>query len=106
MLDIVERYCDRTGMIVNVAKTNVMVMEHFRIPAKLTYKGERITEVREFKYLGVIIDDTGGIDVHMEDRRKKMKAMEWRMVGLTLDKYGLSPITGSQVTRAMAIQVG
>jgi hypothetical protein len=57
-LGVLERYCERWGLTVNVEKTKVVVFPaSSRVAARpaprLTYRGERLATAPSFRYLGV-----------------------------------------------------
>ena len=61
-LDILADFCAARGLTVNVKKTKAMVFEHRKgdTPA-LTYAGDAIEQVDEFKYLGMMMHGTKGL---------------------------------------------
>ena len=61
-LDILEAYCDRWNLTVNIAKTKVVVFQKGgRLPAQLqfTFKGSNIEIVNKFWYLGIVFTSGG-----------------------------------------------
>ena len=62
-LDLLLNYCNIWKLIVNVAKTKVMVFRKGgMLPQNMSfyYNGERLEIVKEFKYLGMFFFTTGG----------------------------------------------
>ena len=61
-LDILEAYCDRWNLTVNIAKTKVVVFRKGgRLPTQLqfTFKGSNIEIVNKFCYLGIVFTSGG-----------------------------------------------
>jgi len=69
MIDKLANYCERWDLVVNLAKSKVVV---FRKPSMLkksfgwTYNGVKIEIVKEYKYLGVLFTSSGRFSVHMD----------------------------------------
>jgi hypothetical protein len=62
-IDVLSEFADCFGLVVNVAKTNIVVFRHDRAPVAdhWTYKGLLIPIVSSFKYLGVMFHEKSGV---------------------------------------------
>lgn len=70
MLKVLQKYTERRGLIVNVAKSKVL---RFSGSGRLSggkwiYGGEEMEEVRSFKYLGFVFQIKGIYSEHIKDR--------------------------------------
>ncbi|KMQ82463.1 rna-directed dna polymerase from mobile element jockey-like protein, partial [Lasius niger] len=68
-----ERYLDRKGLKLNVEKTKVMRFRKGGRKKKIDWrwKGKRIEEVKEFKYLRYTFKVNGSQELHIKERRRK-----------------------------------
>ena len=60
MIDKLDATCEQYGMAMNAKKTKTMIVE--KTPEKqceVNVKGQRLTQVKQHKYLGTIIEHTG-----------------------------------------------
>ena len=77
-LATLERYCDENNLTVNVEKSKVIVIRKARkspLDNQLIYKGKVIEEVKEFEYLGIVIQScTWSFRKHTTQRIDKAKA--------------------------------
>lgn len=68
-LELLERFCEVSGMTVNVQKTKVVVFRNQqKMPMEVafTYKGQPVEVVDEFKYLGLIFHSYRGFEHALE----------------------------------------
>ena len=60
MIDMLDATCEQYGMAMNAKKTKTMIVE--KTPEKqceVNVKGQRLTQVKQYKYLGTTIEHTG-----------------------------------------------
>ena len=84
-LDILEAYCDRWKLTVNIAKTKVMVFRKGgRLPLNLTFtfKGSNLERVNKFCYLGMVFT-AGGSSF---ETQKTLAGLALKAI-FTLNKY-------------------
>jgi len=63
-LDVLQAFCCERQLTVNVKKTKVVVFEVGKSVCQVfQYKGEAIKQLNSFKYLGVELHDTKGMQV-------------------------------------------
>ena len=66
-LNILQSFCDKRGLTVNVKKTKVVVFEGKQSQSPtFTYAGAEIEQVEEFKYLGICFHATRGLSCAIE----------------------------------------
>ena len=65
-LNILEIYCQKWQLVVNIKKTRVMILNS-RTHVTFTYSSEELETVCEFKYLGVIIHKSGTFTSAIKD---------------------------------------
>jgi len=74
MIRRLERYLEEKRLELNVEKTKIMRFRKGGGRKKKVdwrWKGRRIEEVKEFKYLGYTLMQNGGQEAHIRERRKK-----------------------------------
>ncbi len=60
MIDKLDATCEQYGMAMNAKKTKTMIVE--KTPEKqceVNIKGQRLTQVTQYKYLGTTVENTG-----------------------------------------------
>ena len=90
-LRILEQFCRDRGLVVNVAKTKVIVFQHRKTACPAFYfGGEEIARVDAFKYLGIVFHGTRGLSCAIEQlavaARKALFAMLGRCRQLRIHK--------------------
>jgi len=86
-----EKYIKEKGLEVNVEKSKVLRFRKGGGRDKRVewwWKGERIEEVKEFKYLGFTFQKNGGLDGHIRDRVKKGAAVMGQVWGIGKRRFG------------------
>lgn len=81
MIERLEEYLNGKKMKLNAEKTEIVRFRKrgSRESKKVwRWKGKRIEEVREFKYLGYVLQKNGGQEAQIRDRRKKATAIMGR----------------------------
>jgi hypothetical protein len=72
------QYCDENHMELNVKKTTEMIVDFRKsrkvVPELVVIKGSKIERVREYKYLGVMIDEKLNFNAHIEYIESKLKS--------------------------------
>lgn len=74
MLSRLEWYADKKGLEVNPEKTKVMRFKKGGGRRKIIdwrWKGKKLEEVKEFKYLGYTFQSNGGQKAHLKDRGRR-----------------------------------
>jgi len=74
MISRLERYLEEKGLNLNVEKTKIIRFRKGggrRHKVDWRWKGKKIEEVREFKYLGYTMMQNGGQEAHIRERRRK-----------------------------------
>lgn len=70
MLDILQNYCAKWRLSVNVGKTKTMSFRKStrskRTEVNVKFDGQMIEQVSDYKYLGVVVDEVLGFKLHME----------------------------------------
>ena len=59
MIDKIDATCEQCGMAMNAKKSKTMIVE--KTPEKqceVNVKGHRLTQVKQYKYLGTTVDHT------------------------------------------------
>lgn len=90
MIRRLEKYFERKKLEVNVGKTKVM---RFRkgggrnTTVDWRWRGKKIEEVKEFKYLGYVFKKNGGQEAHIKDRIKKAAAVMKEAWGIGRRKF-------------------
>ena len=60
MIDKLDATCEQYGMAMNAKKTKTMIVEKTREKqCEVNVKGQRLTQVNQYKYLGTTVDNTG-----------------------------------------------
>ncbi len=73
-LDILQEYCNKWDLTVNIDKTKCMVFANGNLKVKpLTYDGNRLEMVQTYKYLVLIINRNGNFNETIEARIAKTK---------------------------------
>lgn len=91
MIRRMEKYMEKKRPEVNVGKTKII---RFRTGGgrerrvEWRWKGKRIEEVKEFKYLGYVFKQSGGQEAHIRDRVKKAGVVMRQVWGIGKRKFG------------------
>jgi len=91
MIERLEAYLDGKGLELNREKTKVM---RFRRGggrmgrASWRWKGRKMEEVREFRYLGYTLQRNGGQEAHVRDRVAKAAAILGQVWGIGKRRFG------------------
>jgi len=91
MIRCLEKYLKEKGLELNVGKTKVLRFKKGAGREKKLewwWRGERIEEVREFRYLGFIFQRNGGRELHVKERVKKGAAVMGQVWGIGKRKFG------------------
>src|SRR5678816_4114816 len=104
---LVERFgrvCKRSGLKVNVDKSEVMVVSEDRPRCEVMLDGEQLEQVSEFKYLGYMLDEKG-----TDDAECSRKVVNGRKVAgaikFLVDVKGLSSECARVLHEGMLLQV-
>lgn len=86
-----EGYLKRKKLEMNVEKTKVIRFKKGggrRDKRVWRWRGKVIEEVKEFRYLGYIMQKNGGQEAHVRERRKKVAALLGRVWGIGKRRFG------------------
>lgn len=84
MIVRLENYLEKKGLELNVKKTKMMRFRKggVRIEKRdWKWKGKKLEEVKEYKYLGYTLQRNGGQEAHVKERIKKSSSDDGRGVG-------------------------
>jgi tRNA (Thr-GGU) A37 N-methylase len=89
-LDVLQAFCRECQLTVNVKKTKVVVFEaHKSMCQVFQYEGEAIEQLNSFKYLGVELHGTKGMQAATQrlvmSRKKGVFALRRKCASLTQD---------------------
>ena len=79
MIDKLDATCEQNGMAMNAKKTNTMIVE--KTPEKqceVNVKGQRLTQVKKYKYLGTTVENTGQCKTELANRINQAKIAFWK----------------------------
>lgn len=74
MISRLERYLDMKRLELNMEKTKIMRCRKGggrKKKIEWRWKGKKIEEVKEFKYLGYMMKESGGQETHIKERKRK-----------------------------------
>lgn len=98
-LNIWNQALQKRGMKINKQKTKVMTMGDTRMNIEI--EGTKIEQVERFKYLGVVIDNTGKQDAEINERIEKSIKLYYAMNSKFLHKKEISRQTKMNVYKAV-----
>ncbi len=79
MIDKLDATCEQYGMAMNAKKTKTMIVE--KTPEKqceVNVKGQRLTQVKQYKYLGTTVENTGQCKTEVANRINQAKIAFWK----------------------------
>ena len=79
MIDKLDATCEQYGMAMNAKQTKTMIVE--KTPEKqcgVNVKGQRLTQVKQYKYLGTTIEHTGLCKTEVAQRIHQAKIAFWK----------------------------
>ena len=79
MIDKRDATCEQYGMAMNAKKTKTMIVE--KTPEKqceVTVQGQRLTQVKQYKYMGTTIEHTGQCKTEVAHRINQAKIAFWK----------------------------
>lgn len=91
MMERLEGFLDRKRLELNTGKTKIV---RFRkgggreTKKDWKWKGKRIEEVNEYKYLGYVLQKNGGQEAQIRKRRRKASAIMGQIWGIGKRKFG------------------
>lgn len=89
MMERLEGYLERKKLELNTGKTKIM---RFRKgggrTARKIWKWKTIEEVKEFRYLGYVLQKNGGQEVHIKNRIKRATTVMGQVWGIGKRKFG------------------
>ena len=91
MIRRMEKYMEKKRLEVNVEKTQIIRFRKGGGRARVMewrWKGRRIEEVKEFKYLGYVFKKNGRKKAHVRDRVKKAEVIMRQAWGIGKRKFG------------------
>lgn len=91
MIGRLEEYMERKGLELNVSKTKVMRFKKGEGRMKKRewrWRGKKMEEVKEFRYLGYMLQRNGGQEAHIKERIKRAAAIMGEIWGIGKRKFG------------------
>ncbi|XP_071577986.1 uncharacterized protein [Temnothorax nylanderi] len=91
MMERLERYLDKKRLELNAEKTKIMRFRRGggRMVKKVWWwKGRKVEEVKEFRYLGYTLQRNGGQEAHVKERVKKAAAVMGKVWGIGKRRFG------------------
>lgn len=85
MIICLEKYCDMWNLIVNLAKSKILIFKNGGRPAekeKWWYKNERIEVVSAYQYLGILLTPTLNMEQHFKNKVATAKMALFNLSGL------------------------
>ena len=79
MIDKLDATCEQYGMTMNAKKIKTMIIE--KTPEKqceVNIKGQRLTQVKQYKYLGTTVENTGQCKTEVANRINQVKVAFWK----------------------------
>ena len=66
-LNNLERYCDKNSLVVNIAKSKLVIFHKGRLPkSEIFYKQPQLERVNEFTYLGITLSSQMSFSSHLK----------------------------------------
>lgn len=91
MMGRLEGYLDGKRLEVNTEKTKVMRFRKGRgrqIKRDWKWKGRKIEEVKEYRYLGYMLQKNGGQETHIKDRTRSAAVIMGQVWGVGKRRFG------------------
>ena len=79
MIDKLDATCEQYGMAMNAKMTKTMIVE--KTPEKqceVNVKGQRLTQIKQYKYLGTTVENTGQCETDVANRINQAKIAFWK----------------------------
>ena len=80
MIDKLDATCEQYGMAMNARKTITLIVE--KTPEKqqceVNVKGQWLTQVKQYKYLGTTVENTGQCKTKVANRINQAKIAFWK----------------------------
>ena len=78
-IDKLDATCEQYGMAMNAKKTKTMILEKTsEKQCEVNVKGQRLTQVKQYKYLGTTIEHTGQCKTEVAQRINQAKIAFWK----------------------------
>ena len=79
MIDKLDATCEQYGMAMNAKKTKTKIVEKTsEKQCEVNVKGQRLTQVKQYKYLGTTIEHTGQCKTEVAQRINQAKIAFWK----------------------------
>ena len=79
MIDKLDATCEQYGMAMNAKKTKTMILEKTsEEQCEVNVKGQRLTQVKQYKYMGTTIEHTGQCKTEVAQRINQAKIAFWK----------------------------
>ena len=79
MIDKLDATCQQYGMAMNAKKTKTMIVEKTaEKQCEVNVKGQRLTHVKQYKYLGTTVENTGECKTEVANRINQVKIAFWK----------------------------
>ena len=83
MIDTLDATCEQYGMAMNAKKTKTMIVD--KTPQKqceVNVKGQRLTQLKQYKYLGTTIEHTGQCKTEVAQRINQARIVFWEKANI------------------------
>ena len=93
MIDKLDATCEQYGMAMNAKKTKTMIVE--KTPEKqceVNVKGQRLTQVKQYKYLGTTVENTGQCKTEVANRINQAKIAFWKKPTILRSNTSISDV--------------
>ena len=79
VIDKLDVTCEQYGMVNNAKKSKTMIVEKtHEKQCEVNVKGQRLTQVKQYKYLGTTVENTGQCKTEVANRINQTKIAFWK----------------------------
>lgn len=96
-LDIWKKTMEEEGMNINADKTKILVIGEQNIDTEIKVDNVKIEQVKEYKYLGILLDETGKQEAEINERVGKTIKLYYAMNQKFINKREISKQTKVKV---------
>ena len=83
MIDKLDATCEQYGMAMNAEKTKTLIAEKTpETQCEVNVKGQRCTQVKQYKYLGTPVENTGQCKTEVANRINQAKIAFWKKANI------------------------
>ena len=90
MIEKLDVTCEQYGMAMNAKKTKTMIVEKtLEKQCEVNVKGQRLTQVKQYKYMGTTIEHTGQCKTEVAQRINQAKIAFWKKATILKSKISM-----------------